>query len=114
MFYPLFAMNSTVIHGIFAKLFFSKSDNFDNFTKNSKFEKENSLSAYQNSLSVFDLAERQFSFSNLEFFVKLSKLSKLSLFEKNNLAKIPCITVEFMANRYLNNITCWEENRSQY
>ena len=64
---PIISINSTVIHGISATLFFVGKLGFYPFPGNSKFEKENSLSANQNSLRVFDLAEREFSFSNLEF-----------------------------------------------
>ena len=67
MSYQLLAMNSTVIHGISATLFFVGKWGFYNFPGNSEFEKQNSLSANQNCLSVFDLAEREFCFSNLEF-----------------------------------------------
>ena len=67
MSYHLLAMNSTVIHGISATLFFlSESEVYTSFPGNSKFEKQNSLSANQNSISVFDLTEREFCFSNLE------------------------------------------------
>ena len=60
-------MNSIVIYGIFSKLLFVKTDNFEKFPENSKLENENSLSIDYNSISAFDFAEREFSFSNLEF-----------------------------------------------
>ena len=56
-------MKSTVIHGISAILNFVGKWGFYPLSREFPFEKENSLSADQNSLCVFDFAEREFSFS---------------------------------------------------
>ena len=66
-YYPIISMNSTVIHGISTTLIFVGKLGFSPFPGNSKFEKENSLSAKSKTLKEFSLAEREFSFSNLEF-----------------------------------------------
>ena len=63
--YHLFAMNSTVIHGISVTFIFWKWG-FNHISRGSKPQKENSFSFHQNSLSVFNLAEREFSFWGLE------------------------------------------------
>ena len=62
--YNLFEMNSTVIHDI--PSFLSESEVFYPISRGSKPQKENSLSVSQNSLSVFNLTEREFSFWGLE------------------------------------------------
>ena len=95
--YHLFAMNSSVIHGISVTLFLSESEVFTPFAGNSKPQKENSLSAYLNSLCIFNLAEREFSFWGLEF---PANGVKTSLSDKNKVTEIPCITEEFIANRW--------------
>ena len=64
--YYLFAMNFTEIHGISATLFFVEKWGFYPISRGSKPQKENSLSANQNSLSFFKLAEREFSFWGFE------------------------------------------------
>ena len=65
--------------------FLIKSDNFAYFSRNSKFEKENSFSSKSKTLRKFWSDEREFTFSNLEFqeyLVKLSLYNK-NLFDKN-------------------------------
>ena len=66
-------MNSTVAHGISSTLFFVRKWGFYPFPGNSKFEKENSLSARSKTIrefkledSEFRLEDSEFSFSNLE------------------------------------------------
>ena len=54
-------------HVISATLFFVVKWGFYLFPGNSKSEKKDYLSVNQNSLSVFDLTEREFCLSDLEF-----------------------------------------------
>ena len=56
--YHLFAMNSTVIHGISAKYFFVWKWEFSPFPQNSIFEKENSFLWDQNSLKFSIMGKR--------------------------------------------------------
>ena len=95
--YHLFAMNSTVIHDISSFFLLSESEVFIPFPGNSKPQKENSLSASQNSLSVFNLVEREFSFWGLEF---PGNGIKTSLSDNIKNDEISCITVEFIANKW--------------
>ena len=97
MLYHLFAMNFTLIHGISATLFFDGNWGFYHYPQNSKFSKKNFLSANHNSICVYDLAEREFSFVNLEF---RGKEVKPHFPTKNKVAEIPCIKVEFITNRW--------------
>ena len=91
--YHLFAMNSTVIHDI-PSLFIGKWGLYP-ISRGSKPQKENSLSASQNSLSVFNLVEREFSFWGLE---PLEMGYKPHFPIKSD--GISCITVEFIANKW--------------
>ena len=77
-------------------IFFVRKWEFIPFSQNSIFEKDNSLSADKNSLSVFDSGERELSFSKIKFWEKGINSHFLT---KKYLAEIPCIMVEFVTGR---------------
>ena len=89
-------MNSTEIYSISAKNFFQKVRIFT-LSQNFILEEKNSLLADQNSLYVFNSGERELFSSRMEFW---RKDKKFSISDKKYLAKIPRITVEFIANRW--------------
>ena len=80
---------------VFPPLYFlSESEVLFPFPGNSKPQK-NSLAASQNSLSVFNLAEKEF----FGVWNSLEMGTKPHFPTKNKVAEIPSITVEFIANK---------------